>query len=46
MLYVAIDLVVKLMERSEVCQIKTDARYAYGATGRYWIFFKHYSYYV
>ena len=30
----ALDIVAALMEKGEVCQVKTDHRYAYGAVGR------------
>ena len=31
---VAIDIVAGLMERGELCQVKTDARFAYGSQGK------------
>ena len=33
-MFVAFDMCIPLMDVSEVCQIVTEARFAYGAVGR------------
>ena len=33
-LYLAIDIIASLMEKGEVCCVKADPRFAYGAVGR------------
>ena len=33
--FTAVDIVVSLMQRGEICCVKADSKYAYGALGRY-----------
>ena len=35
LLFVALDLSVALMELHEICEVYTEAKYAYGERGRY-----------
>ena len=34
-LHIAVDMVASLMERGEVCKVKTTSRFAYGPSGRF-----------
>ena len=43
LLFLAFDLALALTELDEVCELVTDARYAYGKTGKYvYIFFNRF----